>query len=41
MQINKDVNLTSTLLNLQFRINNKIHRVKDTIIVLNIAGDAM
>ena len=41
MQINNnDVNLTSTLLNLLFRINNMIHQVKDAIIVLNIAGDA-
>ena len=39
MQINNnDVNLTSTLLNLLFRINNMIHQVKDTIIVLNIAA---
>ena len=34
MQINNnDVNLTSTLLNLLFRINNMIHQVKDTIYI--------
>ena len=40
MQINnKDVNLTLTLLNSLFRINNMIHQVKETIIILNVTGD--